>query len=245
MAQSSQQFTSVQILEAGQRAEVEGRLEYAIQFYRHLTDHLPRSAEAAIAREALSKLGALAPGAEQTFTPPSNGSATPGYYNNGASSPNGNGAAQFTLHYPQPTGTAITTRRPQPIPAATNTVAPKPAFTMPKSKRRYRTGRFFARVVSVLGFVQIGIGVVTILLGILSQVGGGSASVPAIFASQSPLLAGSAGAALLFLGAMQVLGGQLARAIFDQASVSRDLASFNRARAAYDAGVAAPQSPEH
>ena len=54
MAQNSQQFTSTQILEAGQRAEVEGRLEYAIQFYRHLTDHLPRSADAMIAREALS-----------------------------------------------------------------------------------------------------------------------------------------------------------------------------------------------
>ena len=58
---------------------------------------------------------------------------------------------------------------------------------------------------------------------------------------QSPVIAGAAGAALLFLGAVQVLAGQLARAMFDQASASRDVAAFHRARAAYDAGGQTPE----
>ena len=240
MAQNSQQFTSAQILEAGQRAEVEGRLEYAIQFYRHLTDHLPRSAEAMIAREALSKLGALARGAE-TSSQPANGPAAASYYSNGTAPSSANPASPLPQQYGRPAGTAIAMRRPQPIPAATNTAAPKPAFTMPKSKRRYRTGRFFARLFSVLGFVQIALGVVTVILGMVSHFGGGSASMPAIIASQSPVIAGTAGAALLFLGAVQVLAGQLARAMFDQASASRDVAAFHRARAAYDAGGQTPE----
>jgi hypothetical protein len=252
MAQNSQQFTSAQILEAGQRAEVEGRLEYAIQFYRHLTDHLPRSPEAAIAREALSKLGALPSGSERTAPAQTNGSAGPSYYtsasplpNNGNGLPNsGNGAVPPPQQYARPTGTAIVPRRPQPNPSAANTAAPKPVFSIPKSKRRYRTGRFFARFFSVLGFLQMGVGVGLMIAALLSQFGGGIAMLPAIIASQSPMLAGGAGSALLFFGSVQVLGGQLARAIFDQASASRDLALFNRARAAYDAGAPAPQPEE-
>lgn len=249
MAQNSQQFTSAQILEAGQRAEVEGRLEYAIQFYRHLTDHLPRSLEAATAREALSKLGALAPGAERTAPPQTNGTTAPGYYNNASPLPNngnGNGAAPPQQQpYPRPMGTAVaTTRRPHPNPGAAPAPAAKAAFTLPKSKRRYRTGRFFARCFSVLGFLQMGAGIALMIAGLISQFGGGLSVLPAIIASQSPVLAGGAGAAVLFLGAVQVLGGQLARAIFDQASASRDIAAYNRARAAYDTGAPAPQPEE-
>lgn len=56
MAQGTPQFTLGQILEAGQRAEADGRVEYATQFYRHLTDHYPQSAEARIARDGLARL---------------------------------------------------------------------------------------------------------------------------------------------------------------------------------------------
>lgn len=56
MAQGTPQFTLGQILEAGQRAEADGRVEYATQFYRHLTDHYPQSAEARIARDGLARM---------------------------------------------------------------------------------------------------------------------------------------------------------------------------------------------
>ena len=78
MAQGSQNFTPAQILEAGRRAEAEGRVEYAIQFYRHLTDHLARTAEATTAREALHRLGAVA-GSSQA----PNGGAVNGHHHIG------------------------------------------------------------------------------------------------------------------------------------------------------------------
>ena len=115
---------------------------------------------------------------------------------------------------------------------------------MPRSKRRYRTGRFFARLFCLLGFLQIGTGTGAIIIGLLAHFGGGLAVMPAIIATQPPLLAGASGIALAFLGLIQVLFGQLARAVFDQASASRDIAAFNRARTAYDLGTPLAQTPE-
>lgn len=58
MAHISQQLTPPQLLEAGHRAEVEGRLDLAAQFYRHLTEHFAFTAEAAEARNGLGRVGA-------------------------------------------------------------------------------------------------------------------------------------------------------------------------------------------
>ena len=58
MVHISQQFTPPQLLEAGHRAEVEGRLDLAAQFYRHLTEHFAFTAEAAEARNGLGRVGA-------------------------------------------------------------------------------------------------------------------------------------------------------------------------------------------
>jgi hypothetical protein len=58
MVHASQQFTPPQLLEAGHRAEVEGRLDLAAQFYRHLTEHYAFTAEAAEARNGLGRVGA-------------------------------------------------------------------------------------------------------------------------------------------------------------------------------------------
>lgn len=54
----TQQFTPPQMLEAGHRAESEGRLDLASQFYRHLTEHYAFTGEAAEARNGLGRLGA-------------------------------------------------------------------------------------------------------------------------------------------------------------------------------------------
>jgi hypothetical protein len=58
MAHISQQLTPPQLLEAGHRAEIEGRLDLAAQFYRHLTEHFAFTAEAAEARNGLGRVGA-------------------------------------------------------------------------------------------------------------------------------------------------------------------------------------------
>lgn len=58
MGHTSQQFTPPQLLEAGQRAEAEGRFDLAAQFYRHLTEHYAFTGEAAEARNGLGRVGA-------------------------------------------------------------------------------------------------------------------------------------------------------------------------------------------
>jgi hypothetical protein len=58
MVHTSQQFSPPQLLEAGHRAETEGRLDLAAQFYRHLTEHYAFTGEAAEARNGLGRVGA-------------------------------------------------------------------------------------------------------------------------------------------------------------------------------------------
>jgi hypothetical protein len=57
MLQGSPQFTPRQLLDAGRRAEAEGKLDHAIQLYRHLTDHYAYTAEATEARNGLGRIG--------------------------------------------------------------------------------------------------------------------------------------------------------------------------------------------
>ena len=58
MAHISHQLPPPQLLEAGHRAEAEGRLDLAAQFYRHLTEHFAFTPEAAEARNGLGRVGA-------------------------------------------------------------------------------------------------------------------------------------------------------------------------------------------
>ena len=58
VSQGSPQFTPRQLLDAGRRAEAEGKLDHANQLYRHLTDHYGYTAEAVEARSGLGRLGA-------------------------------------------------------------------------------------------------------------------------------------------------------------------------------------------
>ena len=58
MVHTSQQFTPPQLLDAGRRAEGEGKLDLAMQFYRHLTEHYAYTSEAAEARNGIGRIGA-------------------------------------------------------------------------------------------------------------------------------------------------------------------------------------------
>lgn len=50
------QFTPGQILDAARRAEAEGRLEFALQFYRHIVEHHGAAGEAFEARDSFQRL---------------------------------------------------------------------------------------------------------------------------------------------------------------------------------------------
>jgi hypothetical protein len=56
MGQMSVQYTPVQVLQAARRAEAEGKMDYALQFYRHLVEHHSTAAEAQEAREGLFRI---------------------------------------------------------------------------------------------------------------------------------------------------------------------------------------------
>ena len=56
MAQAQAQFTPVQVLQAARRAEAEGKMDYALQFYRHLVEHHGTTIEAQEAREGLFRI---------------------------------------------------------------------------------------------------------------------------------------------------------------------------------------------
>jgi hypothetical protein len=58
MRQGSPQFTPRQLLDAGRRAEAEGKHDHATQLYRHLTDHFGFTVEAVEARDGLGRIGA-------------------------------------------------------------------------------------------------------------------------------------------------------------------------------------------
>jgi hypothetical protein len=61
MVHAAPQFTPAQLIESGRRAEAEGRLDLAVQFYRHLTEHFAEAVEAAEAHGALGRIGTVRP----------------------------------------------------------------------------------------------------------------------------------------------------------------------------------------
>lgn len=231
MAQGTPQFTPAQILEAGRRAEADGRVEYAVQFYRHLTDHHARSQEALSAREALTRIGTRRP---QEAT---NGAHAP----NGVAQPAAGQAAIETTYPPPPSAQAdAAARRPAPVAAPTATPGTAIAIAPVGGKRRqpvvlpppsdgYRLGRIVASVfgfvgwlVAVSGFIGTAIAIAAAIapaaVAPLSKVAGGWMA--------SPLIGGSG----VVGGLLLVFLGQLARAVFDAANATRDLAAMGRAR---------------
>jgi hypothetical protein len=61
MVHARPQFTPAQLIESGRRAEAEGRLDLAVQFYRHLTEHFAEAVEVAEAHGALGRIGTVQP----------------------------------------------------------------------------------------------------------------------------------------------------------------------------------------
>jgi hypothetical protein len=61
MVHALPQLTPTQLIESGRRAEAEGRLDLAVQFYRHLTEHFAEAVETAEAYGALGRIGTVRP----------------------------------------------------------------------------------------------------------------------------------------------------------------------------------------
>jgi hypothetical protein len=189
MPHGSPQFTPKQLLDAGQRAEAEGRLDLAYQFYEHLSDRYGHAPEAAEGRNGLERVGT-------------------------------------GVHYPQvwqPNG-AIPAR-----PTADGRAMLEGAGRAKHSVRSedYRIGRTLAAFASGIG----GLAMVVALLALAAGLAADLAPVPVLqeLKNAHDLLPWAAGA--LLVGAVSLLCGQMARALFDQASATRELVAIERVKA--------------
>lgn len=214
MVQASPQVTAAQVLDAGRRAEADGRVEYAIQFYRHLTDHHSGAPEADVAREALTRLKRQRSHSEplaraRPANPPplrSTGAGQRGLAEVPRAGPKvGRGPIRIA-----PVGTAQS-----PVP-----------LELPEPPAEYFTGR-------LLAYAFAGVGVLVFLTGVLMAVA--LVLTPAEMAARMPAwipaLHPLAGAAAALIGLVLAFSGQVARAVFDLASASRDIAAIERAKA--------------
>lgn len=218
VVQASPQITAAQVLDAGRRAEADGRVDYAIQFYRHLADHHAGAPEAAVAREALTRLKRRARPESDAMTPRAIEPPPPlralGRRQAGGLTHAESAAARTPLRIAPAGGSQ-----------------PAPPLDLPEPVSGYFTGRLIA-----YGFAVVG--VLLILAGLLAL---GATLLPAEMIASIPygpfLLHPFAGPIAAGIGIALVLSGELARAIFDIARSSRDLAAIERAKAEHANGA--------
>jgi hypothetical protein len=230
MANASPQFSPAQLLDSGRRAETEGKLDLAAQFYRHLADHHAYTAEAAEAHNGLGRVGATQ---SQIWQPVGNGAHHNGNgYANGHGGVHVNGGTHAPIGQPVPGGAFVNGG----VHLHSGTYANGTAQAMdighraPRrfTRRRpvaprdhYRAGRFLARAFSGLGWLIVVAGVLAASLYFLP----GS---PMLHFGILPVLGSSVAAVVV--GFSVVFSGQIARAVFDQANATRDLVALERAK---------------
>lgn len=235
------QYSVSQILEAGRRAEMEKKLEFAQQFYQHITEYYPSAAEAGAAKEGLVRIAAqqaVAP-ALQGAPPPAPGlglnggghaasSAPPPLQPPSVAKPTLNGAGHHGS--PQPLNRPATPSFAPVAPQARPPMAggPSPAampVEMPAPVSDYRAGKIVASVFAGIGWLAFGLGVALVLVGLLGVFG--------VFRLPIPLPGGGPlgyGILAMVSGLSMVFWAQLARATFDGANATRELLEIERMR---------------
>jgi hypothetical protein len=233
MVQTSVQFTPVQVLQAARRAEAEGKMDYALQFYRHLVEQHGTTPEAQEAREGLFRIaewrwgearvarGRDATGGGQTSqsapnpqTPPAAPAGGQRVYNVANNPPH-----QSTDYYAdQPQAGAVPGKLPQII--ARGQDQDEQAFAP-----RFRVAKFVAHALSAIGWI-------TLLAGIGAAAG--------VFAGLAPELAVIGllgvpfgvllGLPVFTLGLVLIVAGQLAAAVFESTNANLELVAIERGR---------------
>lgn len=233
---SSPQFTPAQVLNAARRAEAEGKLDYAAQFYRHIVDYYGASPEAQDAREGLGRIEwrrREPPARPRPVVTPSPQIPTLNGANGPARAPLAMQAPREDHGYARPPahgepggphGAVSAGRRPQFAPDAIEPAESELAEE-PAEAGGYRTGRLMAGMIAVLGWTALLIGL--LVIGLAFTTGPASLSAPVLGVPAGVL----AGAALLVGGVVLVLTGHLALAVFDNASAVRHLLAIEKAKA--------------
>jgi hypothetical protein len=210
MGQMSVQYTPVQVLQAARRAEAEGKMDYALQFYRHLVEHHGMTAEAQEAREGLFRIAEWRWGEarvtrrqEVVNGPPSHSSYAP---------------SAHPEYPPEPAG-----HLPQVIAREAAKAAGVGAAQL--HKVRYRGATMIALLVSGVGWASVIAGVLISLLaagGVVGDVSaGGLLGLP-----MGVLL----GVPTAVIGLVLIVTGQVAAAVFESTNATLELLALGRTR---------------
>lgn len=212
--QSAAQFTPEQLIVAGRRAEQQGQVGYALQFYRYLAEKYPNTAEAFEARDALFRLHGADPQQPQTQRPANAPRTRPPTASEQAAAASRN-PQDFSLSASD--RAAATSER-----AAHRAVAPQ----VPVARQHgYRAGRFVAAILSTLGWLLLLLTVAgAIALVVLLTVKASPRALQELAAANLLVAIGGLFGSL-FVGLIAVFAGQLARATFDNADLTRWLAA--------------------
>lgn len=226
MVQTSMQFTPVQVLQAARRAEAEGKMDYALQFYRHLVEQHGTTAEAQEAREGLFRIAEWRWGEARVARSRESGGAGQ--------------AAQPSAQAPsQPSGgqrvynvgnqsAASGYADPQQAPVAMPRVARAQESDLPPFQPRFRLSKVVSHALSAVGWAML-------LGGLFAAVAGGGGfvgelSAIAFFGLPLGVLAG---APALVLGLVFIVAGQIAAAVFETANATLELVAIERGRTSF------------
>jgi hypothetical protein len=247
MAQASVQYTPVQVLQAARRAEAEGKMDYALQFYRHIVEHHGTSVEAQEAREGLFRIaewrwGEARVARRQEAGGGNSAGNAPG---NGPSPSSGNAGGGNGFSGQRPVVAAVNPQPPYAPEAPDQAVPMTGATRMPQIiarevakaeaaeapvayKARYRAGKICASLVSGCGWVGFAGG---IAIGFVALIG----AVPQ-FATPAQL--GLPLGALLAVpaaigGLLLVVAGYLAIAVFESSNATLEMLNNRKGRPGY------------
>jgi hypothetical protein len=218
MGQMSVQYTPVQVLQAARRAEAEGKMDYALQFYRHLVEHHGMTAEAQEAREGLFRIAEWRWGEARVTR---RQEAANGAQGHAAYAQQGGQHAQHHDYPPEP---------PQHLPQviareAARAAAAGAAMQQPASSR-YRSAMTVALLVVGVGWASVLAGIVIAVLAAGDVVAGMSAG--GILGLPVGVLLGVPAA---MIGLVLVVTGQLAAAVFESTNATLELLALGRERA--------------
>ncbi len=213
--QSAAQFTPEQLIVAGRRAEQQGQVGYALQFYRYLAEKYPNTAESFEARDALFRLHGAETQQPQTQRPANTPRTRPPSA--------GEQAAAASRAPPQDFSLSTTDRTAGPAERVAHR-AVVPSHSIGRS-HGYRAGRFVAAILSTLGWLLLLLTVAgAVGLVVLLTVKASPRALQELAAANLLIaIAGLFGS--LFLGLISVFAGQVARATFDNADLARWLAA--------------------
>jgi hypothetical protein len=219
MAQASSiQFTPVQVLQAARRAEAEGKMEYALQFYRHIVEHHVSTPEAHEAREGLLRIAewrwgeARALGRQTSQPAP----APQLVQNTYTAIPGGRLAPANERVYEQPP--PIEDQRMPQVISRDASVHYEGQEASSAFSSRYRGARFVAFVLSSLGCAGVMAGILIAAAASAGMVA--EVSAAGVWGLPLGVLFGLPAAAF---GLLLVVAGQIAIAVFENSSATLEL----------------------